>query len=91
MGKYSVPDFIRELKPKGTMVKCISGHYYVYQYSMSTDASGKRHTKMGKVIGTIKEGVGFISNSSYLVDTETSVASHSFLKLKTIFMLNRLI
>ena len=72
MGKYSVPDHIRELKPKGTMVKCISGHYYVYQYSMSTDASGKRHTKMGKAIGTIKEGVGFISNSSYLVDTETS-------------------
>ena len=32
MGKYSVPDYIRELKPKGTMVKCISGHYYVYQY-----------------------------------------------------------
>ena len=72
MGRYSVPDSIRKLKPKGTMVKCISGHYYVYQYSMVTDESGKRHTKMGKAIGTIKEGVGFISNSSFLVDTEVS-------------------
>lgn len=29
MGKYSVPESIRKLKPKGTMVKAISGHYYM--------------------------------------------------------------
>ena len=47
MGKYSVPESIRLLKPKGTMVKNISGHYYVYEYSNFTDENGKRHTKMG--------------------------------------------
>ena len=38
MGKYSVPESIRQMKPKGTMVKCISGHYYVYEYSTVTGA-----------------------------------------------------
>ena len=51
MGKYSVPESIRQMKPKGTMVKCISGHYYVYEYSTVTGADGKRHTEMGKAIG----------------------------------------
>ena len=40
MGKYSVPESIRQMKPKGTMVKCISGHYYVYEYSTVTGADG---------------------------------------------------
>ena len=30
MGEYTVPESIRRYKPKGTMVKRISGHYYVY-------------------------------------------------------------
>ena len=34
MGNYSVPESIRKYKPKGTMVKAISGHYYVYEYTM---------------------------------------------------------
>ncbi len=59
MGKYSVPESIRRQKPKGTMVKNISGHYYVYEYSNYTDSSGRRRTKMGKAIGAIKEGLGF--------------------------------
>ena len=49
MGKYSVPESIRQQKPKGTMVKNISGHYYVYEYSNYTDSKGQRRTKMGKV------------------------------------------
>ena len=51
MGNYSVPESIRQYKPKGTMVKRISNYYYVYEYSNYTDSNGKRHTKMGKAIG----------------------------------------
>ena len=72
MGKYSVPDSIRQYKPKGTMVKNISGYYYVYEYSCFTGEDGKRHTKMGKAIGSIKEGVGFIPNSSFSSSAEIS-------------------
>lgn len=31
MGKYSVPQEIRACAPKGTLVKNISGKYYVYE------------------------------------------------------------
>ena len=31
MGKYTVHDCIRKLKPKGTMVKFIKNNYYVYE------------------------------------------------------------
>lgn len=72
MGAYSVPESIRRLKPKGTMVKNISGHYYVYEYSNFTDEDGKRHTKMGRVIGAIKEGIGFIPNHTFACDSEIS-------------------
>lgn len=72
MGNYSVPETIRQLKPKGTMVKNISGHYYVYEYSNYTDENGRRHTKMGKSIGSIKEGIGFIPNSTFACDSEIS-------------------
>ena len=72
MGNYSVPESIREYKPRGTMVKVISGHYYVYEYSTVRDGNGKRHTKMGKSIGTIKEGIGFIPNNGLICDSEVS-------------------
>jgi len=35
----------------------------------------KRHTKMGKSIGFIKEDVGFIPNSPFACDTEISCFS----------------
>lgn len=72
MGNYSVPESIRKYKPKGTMVKRIANYYYVYEYSNYTDETGKRHTKMGKSIGSIKEGVGFIPNSTFACDSEIS-------------------
>ncbi len=72
MGNYSVPESIRQYKPKGTMVKRISNYYYVYEYSNYTDEQGKRHTKMGKAIGSIKEGVGFIPNNTFACDSEIS-------------------
>jgi len=66
MGKYSVPDNIRRFKPKGKMIKVVSGHYYVYNYSSYTDkTTGKRKTKMGSCIGSIKEGIGFVPNDNY--------------------------
>lgn len=97
MGSYSVPEEIRRLKPKGTMVKNISGHYYVYKFSNYTDNNGKRHTKMGKCIGAIKEGIGFVPNKTYNRDAEvTSLdfgeyaitlanSSHTFELLKQCF------
>jgi hypothetical protein len=61
MGDYSVPEHIRAMKPKGTMVKAIGGHYYVYEYR-SVVIDGRRKTKMGACVGSIKEGVGFVPN-----------------------------
>ena len=72
MSEYSVPESIRKFKPKGTMVKRISNNYYVYEYTMYRDDEGKRHTKMGKAIGSIKEGIGFIPNTGFSCDEEIS-------------------
>ena len=41
MGDYAVPEQIREYKPKGTVVKKIAGHYYVYEYTKEKTADGK--------------------------------------------------
>ena len=72
MGNYSVPELVRKLKPKGTMVKSISGYYYVYEYKSIKGDNGKRKTQMGKLIGSIKPGIGFVPNSSFLCDAEIS-------------------
>ena len=73
MGNYSVPEAIRKLKPKGTMVKALPGGYYVYEYSKIRGEDGKQHTKMGKIIGSIKEGIGFVPNNSYSCDFNRTV------------------
>lgn len=66
MGNYSIPDNIKCFKPKGKMIKAINGHYYVYNYSSYTDKNtGKRKTRMGSCIGSIKEGIGFVPNDNY--------------------------
>jgi len=75
MGKYSVPENIRRLKPRGTMVKAISGNYYVYEYSCVMK-DGKRTTKMGKCIGSIKEGIGFVSNNERICEETISVLEY---------------
>ena len=63
MGKYSVPEEIRRLKPKGTSVKPIKGNYYVYTHSQVKDPeTGKWKTATGKLIGRIIPGIGFCSN-----------------------------
>ncbi len=64
MGKYSVPEEIRKLKPKGTMVKVINGKYYVYEHSF-VKVDDKWKTKMGKLVGSISLDLGFVPNQNY--------------------------
>lgn len=74
MGKYSVPENIRSMKPKGTMVKNIGNRFYVYRYSCrqeifeNEDGTKRRKTvtKIGKCIGRIEEGKGFLPNKNYV-------------------------
>lgn len=76
MGNYAVPEYIRVMNPKGTMVKKINNKFYVYEYKSSKDENGKRITKMGKSIGMIKEGIGFVSYNNFLRDKE--ITSYEF-------------
>jgi len=76
MGKYSVPQSIREKKPKGTMAKNINDHYYVYEHSCQKDENGKWKTVMGKNIGSITEELGFIPNNNFLVDDEVTTLEY---------------
>lgn len=63
MGAYSVPEEIRKLKPKGTIVKVVKGKYYVYSHSQHKDpVTGKWMTDPGKILGRIVEDVGYIPN-----------------------------
>ena len=41
MGKYSLPAEIRAMRPQHTMVKAISGGYYVYEYACEKRPDGK--------------------------------------------------
>ena len=72
MSDYSVPENIRNLKPKGTMVKAIHNKYYVYEHS-HIKKDGKWKTKMGKLIGSIDPVLGYIPNDSVRKDEITSV------------------
>lgn len=76
MGKYAVPEEIRKLKPKGTMVKCISGKYYVYEYFCRKNDLGKWVTKMGKIVGSIDKEIGFIPNDTHNTDEEITTLEY---------------
>jgi len=76
MSSYAVPESIRALKPKGTMIKKLHGKYYVYEYSCRKDDSGKWKTKMGKLIGSINEDVGFVPSNNKNVKEEISVLEY---------------
>ena len=71
MGKYSVPEEVRKLKPKGTMIKKIHNKYYVYDYSCIKDENGKWKTKMGKMVGYISVDYGFTPVGSKIIDSDT--------------------
>lgn len=44
MGDYAVPESIRVCKPKGTIVKKIAGHFYVYEYTKERVRTGSGET-----------------------------------------------
>jgi Transposase DDE domain. len=65
MGNYSVPEEIRALKPRGTRVKNIGGHYYVYTNNQVKDEkTGKWKSAAGTLIGKIVPEVGFCPNDN---------------------------
>lgn len=70
-GNYKVPEKIRAMKPKGTIVKRLNSRYYVYEHFCIKDVNtGKWKTKSGRMIGQIDEKKGFIPNDSYLASDE---------------------
>lgn len=69
MGNFAVPPEIRAAKLPGTMVKKISGHYYVYRFKTVREG-GKRKTKMGACIGKIQPGIGFVPNDNRALAAE---------------------
>ena len=69
-GEYAVPEEIRAMKPKGTMVKKIPGGYYVYEFKTVRGEDGRRRTKMGPCIGKIDPERGFVPNASSLRSQE---------------------
>ena len=81
MGKYSVPEEIRKMRPAGTTVKNIKGHYYVYEYTPTSvkvkmpdgTEKWKSKTVTGPCIGQITLTDGFIHNNAKLADSDTTV------------------
>lgn len=81
MGNYTVPEEIRKMRPLGTTVKNIKGHYYVYEYTPTSQkvelpdgtTKWKSKTTIGACIGQITYSDGFIHNGGKLSDTETTV------------------
>ena len=69
-GKYAVPEEVRAMKPKGTMVKKIPGGYYVYEFKTVRGEDGRRRTKMGPCIGKIDPERGFVPNASSIRSQE---------------------
>ena len=62
-GKYSVPEEIRRLKPRGTMVKKINGHFYVYGMKNTKDpTTGKWKTVTTGILGKITLEDGYVPN-----------------------------
>lgn len=76
MGNYSVPKEIRELKPTGTCVKNIKGHFYVYEQKNVKGEDGKWKRKSGACIGKIEAGIGFVSNKVSFYDEEITTLEY---------------
>ena len=81
MGNYSVPEEIRKMRPPGTMVKNVKGHFYVYEYSSTSVKTEmpdgtfkwKTQSKTGACIGQITLAEGFVRNGIKMSDTEITV------------------
>ena len=72
MVKYSVPENIRKLNPKGTIIKLIHNKYYVYEHFYKKSDDGTWKTISGKLLGYINETKGFVPNNTYLKQEETT-------------------
>ena len=72
MGKYSVPEEIRKLKPKGSVVKVVKEGYYVYsQKNIKDPITGKWKIKSGEYLGKITLKQGFVaSKEKYIEETD---------------------
>ena len=75
-GDYAVPENIRKMKPKGTCVKKIHGHFYVYEHFNKKDEDGKWHTVSGKLLGYIDPVAGFVSNENLLHSDEINCLNY---------------
>ena len=64
------------MRPEGTVVKNISGHYYVYERSRMKDEKGRWHTKSGAFIGSIKPGAGFVPREGRAADTDVTCVDY---------------
>lgn len=72
MGKYSVPENIRKMKPKGSIVKLLHSRYYVYEIYSKKFGNGKWGHRTGKMIGYIDETNGFIPNNNYILSEDVT-------------------
>ena len=76
-GLYAVPENIRKMKPRGTMVKKIKGHYYVYRMQhIKDEKTGKWKIKSLGIIGKIVEGRGFIQPKTRFIVTRYSTSAY---------------
>ncbi len=76
MGKYTVPENIRKMKPKGTIVKFIHNKYYVYEHFNKKDSDGKWNTKSGKLLGYINPNKGFIPNTNFIMSEDITTLEY---------------
>jgi len=66
MSETRIPEEIKCYRPGPcTEIKPINGHYYVYMYCSSHLPNGKWGRKIGKSIGKIVAGTGFIPNRNF--------------------------
>lgn len=73
MGKYSVPENIRKLKPKGSVVKVVKGNYYVYsQKNIKDTNTGKWKIKSGEYLGKINND-GFVAVDDQYINENDNV------------------
>ena len=77
-GKYSVPAYIRALKPKNVscLVKKIDGGYYVYEHKRVDDPKnpGKKKNATGAYLGVIDEvNLRFIPSGDFSNEKRSSI------------------
>ena len=72
LGKYSLPAEIRAMRPQHTMVKAITGGYYVYEYACEKRPDGKWRSRLGHCVGKIDLARELVPNVGSLRNEEVS-------------------